>query len=122
MSEKSTMVELVIELQKLPKNPEVLQMIKEAKQGEFHDYKNKKYDCGKMASAQMLHHIGDKYPDCKEEATRIRGLIINGEYDERPDQDDIYLLHLFIDNDNNMTPKQINDLKKMIGLKNINKL
>jgi len=41
MKRKSTMVELVEELQKLPDSQEMQEIIKEAKAGEYHDYKNR---------------------------------------------------------------------------------
>lgn len=41
------MIELVQELKKLPRSSEIEFMITEAKAGEYHDYKNKKYVCGK---------------------------------------------------------------------------
>ncbi|OED40243.1 hypothetical protein ACH42_17165 [Endozoicomonas sp. (ex Bugula neritina AB1)] len=58
---KSTMVELVEELQKLPQSPDIEYMIEEAKAGEYHDYKNIKYDCGKIESSQRLRKLG--YPE-----------------------------------------------------------
>ena len=51
MREKSTMVELVQELEAVtPRTPLVEKMILEAKAGEYHDYKNNKYACGKVVS------------------------------------------------------------------------
>lgn len=73
------MIELVEELQKLPQSPEIQLMIKEAKAGEYHDYKNNKYVCGKMESSQRLRKLG--YPDL---AKRIE----QGEFDESPDEED----------------------------------
>jgi len=51
---KSTMVELVEELRKLPPTPELAAMIAEALAGEYHDYKNNKYACGKVESYSDL--------------------------------------------------------------------
>ena len=76
---KSTMVELVEELRKLPKSPEIDFMIKEALAGEYHDYKNEKYVCGKFESSARLAHLG--FHDL---AQRIR----DGEFDEEADEDD----------------------------------
>lgn len=76
---KSTMIELVDELEKLPKSPEIEFMIEEAKAGEYHDYKNRKYICGKMESSQRLRRLG--YVDL---AKRIE----NGEFDEEADDID----------------------------------
>ncbi len=77
---KSTMVELVTELEKLPQTPEIIEMIAEARAGEYHDYKNKKYDCGKVESYNRLMALG--HPEL---ATRIR----DGEFDEDADAADI---------------------------------
>lgn len=77
---KSTMVELVAELKKLPKSPEIDLMVSEAKAGEYHDYKNKKYPCGKLEFFNRLMKLG--YPD-------LANRIANGEFDEKPDQQDL---------------------------------
>lgn len=76
---KSTMVELVDELENLPQTPEIEHMIEEAKAGEYHDYKNRKYICGKLESSQRLRKLG--HPEL---ARRIE----NGEFDEEADEDD----------------------------------
>lgn len=81
---KSTMVELVEELQKLPQTPEILEMIAEAKAGEYHDYKNQKYVCGKMESATRLEALGHH-----ELAARIK----DGEFDEEADEEDKKMLN-----------------------------
>ncbi len=88
MTRKNTMIEMVQELKNLPKHPEVLAMIENAKAGEYHDFKNVKYTCGKVASAEHLFDIMSKYPGTREIAGKIRGEIINGVYDESPDDDD----------------------------------
>lgn len=74
------MVELVEELKKLPQSKAIDEMIAEAKAGEYHDYKNKKYDCGKMESYKKLTKLG-----YKDLASRIA----DGEFDEKPDEQDI---------------------------------
>lgn len=79
---KSTMVELVEELEKLwevTKHPGIPEMIEEAKAGEYHDYKNKKYACGKVESYTKLMRLG--FHDL---ANRIK----NGEFDEEADEED----------------------------------
>jgi hypothetical protein len=77
---KDTRVHLVEELKKLPQTPLIEQMIAEAKAGEYHDYKNEKYACGKVVSAAMLDQAGHH-----ELAARIK----DGEFDEEADEEDI---------------------------------
>lgn len=76
---KSTMVELVEELEKLPQTDEIKFMIQEAKAGEYHDYKNQKYICGKLESYTRLSKLG-----YQELADRIK----SGEFDEEADKED----------------------------------
>jgi hypothetical protein len=80
---KSTMVELVDELRKLPQTPEIKAMITEALAGEYHDYKNDKYVCGKFESATRLDSLGHY-----DLAKRIK----DGEFDEEADDDDKKML------------------------------
>lgn len=80
---KSTMVDLVKELKKLPQSDEIDYMIEEAQAGEYHDYKNKKYVCGKMESSTRLHKLG-----FHELARRIE----DGEFDEEADEQDRQML------------------------------
>jgi hypothetical protein len=75
-----TRVELVAELEKVqPRTPLLEKIIAEAKAGEFHDYKNNKYACGKIAANELLTEAG-----LPELAARIR----NGDFDEEPDEQD----------------------------------
>jgi hypothetical protein len=74
-----TRYEFVDELKKLPKSSMIDEMIKEAKAGEFHDYKNNKYVCGKMAAQSILSKLGHK-----DLAKRI----VYGDFDETPDEED----------------------------------
>lgn len=84
---KSTMVEFVAELEQLLAKPGLGEreqqglkyMIAEAKAGEYHDYKNNKYVCGKVASSGMLRAMGF-IPLAKR--------IENGEFDEEADESD----------------------------------
>lgn len=63
-------------------NQAVMEIIRQAQAGEFHDFKNTTHVCGKMAVAQMLL-------DAKEPALLpIRQAVINGDYDESPDDED----------------------------------
>ncbi len=80
---KSTMVELVQELELLPNSEAINCMIKEAKAGEYHDFKNDKYACGKMESSARLRYLG--YPEL---AYRIE----HGEFDEEADDLDIQMM------------------------------
>lgn len=52
------MIELVQELEKLPRTPLIDEMIEEARAGEYHDYKNEKYICGKMEASKKLREAG----------------------------------------------------------------
>lgn len=75
-----TRTDLVAELEKVhPRTPLIEQIIAEAKAGEFHDFKNEKYVCGKVAANKLLTKAG-----LHELAARIR----NGDFDEPPDEDD----------------------------------
>lgn len=91
---KSTMVELVAELEKLPKTPTITLMIEEAKRGEYHDYKNEKYVCGKVASASLLVQAASEMvkPGDINHCMAIRQDIIDGEYDEYADEEDEKML------------------------------
>lgn len=85
------MVEFVDELEKLlaiPGHSEAITlglrcMIVEAKKGEYHDYKNVRYDCGKVASSTHLRGMG-----FVALAQRIEG----GEFDEEADEQDKAML------------------------------
>ncbi|WP_299076191.1 hypothetical protein [uncultured Paraglaciecola sp.] len=76
---KSTMVELVDELRKLQQSEGIQLMIEEALAGEYHDYKNVRYVCGKMESSRKLRNLGHV-----ELAKRIE----QGEFDEEADEAD----------------------------------
>lgn len=77
---KSTMVELVQELEAItPRTPGIETMIREAKAGEFHDYKNQKYVCGKLAVVGMLRAEG---------LNDLAARVIDGEFDEEADEQD----------------------------------
>lgn len=77
---KSTMVELVQELEKIqPRTPKIQEIIDEARAGEYHDYKNEKYVCGKVAASWKLRDAG---------LIELARQIENGVYDEKPDEQD----------------------------------
>lgn len=74
------MVELVEELEKVqPRSSFIEFMIAEAKAGEYHDYKNKKYACGKVAVVGYLRHAG---------LETLAARVIDGEFDEVADEED----------------------------------
>lgn len=73
------MVELVQELEKLAWSPQLQIIINEAKAGEYHDYKNQKYVCGKVAVVEKLREIG---------AESLAQRVIGGEFDEEADEQD----------------------------------
>lgn len=80
MKRKSTMVELVDELEKVtPRTPFLEVTIAEAKAGEYHDYKNQKYVCGKVALVERLNYLH------QHELTKR---VIDGEFDEVADETD----------------------------------
>lgn len=76
---KDTRFELVEELEKLPRTLFIEEIIREAKAGEFHDYKNEKYPCGKTALIEKLHHAG---------LLTLAGRVVSGEFDETADEED----------------------------------
>lgn len=81
---KSTMVELVTELEKVhPRTPLIEQMIAEAKAGEYHDYKNEKYICGKVAVVGYLREAG---------LNDLAKQVMNGDFDEEADAEDAKML------------------------------
>jgi len=100
---KDTRIHLVEELRKLPKSKEIDFMIEEALAGEYHDYKNEKYVCGKMESATRLDQLG-----YHELSSRIK----NGEFDEEADEEDKASLRDMLGK-NNMGG---GGFKKMFGL------
>lgn len=87
---KSTQVELVEELRKHTPCTKLDSVIQEALAGEFHDYKNNKYVCGKVVLVARLQELG-----LFNLATRVK----EGEFDEEPDDEDKeYLRNLLKEN------------------------
>lgn len=110
MPRKSTMVELVVELEKLePRTPLVETMIEEAKAGEYHDYKNKKYTCGKVEAVRKLRLVGTP------EAKALMDQIMEGEYDEPADDEDKEMMRRDID-ESTTDPREAAALKEVLGL------
>jgi hypothetical protein len=78
------MVELVEELERItPRPPELQFIIDEAKAGEYHDYKNEKYVCGKTEAYRKLKLLG---------YIPIAMRIADGEFDEEADEKDKAML------------------------------
>lgn len=109
---KSTMIEFVTELETLLNSLSEGQtgkafglsmMIEEAKAGEYHDYKNEKYVCGKVAASSHLRNMG--FIDL---AKRIE----DGEFDEEADEQDKEMLRKTLA-DNGMDG---DGFKKLFGL------
>lgn len=94
------MVHLPQELEALNKEGKYDEIIAEAKAGEYHDYKNNKYPCGKVAVVGKL----SQFP----ELNHIRQAIMDGEYDESPDEEDKARMRADLGDD----PEMI----KMLGL------
>lgn len=98
---KSTMVELVEELEKLQhffEKPSPIDfLIAEAKAGEFHDYKNQRYDCGKVAVCGYLDQLTKQTKErgmleASEQLSAISAAVKNGEFDEEADAEDQKML------------------------------
>ena len=81
---KDTRIELVAELEALERN-DLADIIAEAKAGEFHDYKNEKYVCGKLELVNQLRRKGG--------LDDIVSQVMRGDYDEKPDAEDREMLN-----------------------------
>jgi hypothetical protein len=83
---KSTITDLSNDIrQAVPnfkENEHIMEIIRQAQAGEFHDFKNTTYACGKMMLVQMLSEVNEKA------LIPIRQAVIDGEYDESPDAED----------------------------------
>jgi hypothetical protein len=108
MSErKSTMVELVDELTKRNKDGKYDELISEAKAGEYHDYKNKKHACGKVAFCADA----SKFPELNDLIQDVQ----HGVYDEVADADDKAMMIQDL-KDNCSSPQEAERMIKMLGL------
>lgn len=85
------MVELVAELEKLPQTATLAVILAEAKAGEYHDYKNQKYVCGKLVLVERLateaRRVGTSQEVCAQ-LMDLRRQVCAGEFDEEADEDD----------------------------------
>lgn len=77
---KDTRIHLVEELRKVsPLTPQIQEMIDEAVAGEYHDFKNQKYACGKVEVVSKLRAAG---------LDALARRVMQGEFDEEPDAED----------------------------------
>jgi hypothetical protein len=102
---KNTMIEMVTELEKIPSNPYVNELIKKAKEGQFHDYRSKAV-CGKHYFLQCFEHVR-KHAILPVESmyalVKIREDIIDGVYDETLTDEDRAILKEECLNDKTMS-------------------
>jgi hypothetical protein len=84
---KSTIEHLPKEIEALipesERTPLIKRIIEEAMIGEFHDFKNDKYVCGKMAVVSLMRETKD------ERLQPLINAVINGDYDEPADNNDV---------------------------------
>lgn len=108
---KDTRIHLAAELEAMNTGsmagcPWLLGMIKLAKAGEYHDYKNKLFTCGKVAVIEHLQRL--KTPA----ATALAKRVMDGEFDEEADEEDKVELRKML-HDNGMGGK---GFKEIFGL------
>ena len=106
---KDTRIHLVAELEKLPVHPDLPGIIAEAKAGEYHDYKNKKYDCGKMEVVNRLRRLE------LQEADELLARVISGEFDEVADEEDKAMMRKDI-RENTKSEHEALAMFKVLGL------
>lgn len=115
---KSTMVELVTELEKLSPSEGKDKMLELAKAGQFHDFKSE-LACGKMYFVECAEWCKRNMIEADAKIiARLADEIKNGEYDEVADEEDKAEMAGWIDNDKSMNGNQKNKLKEVLGLKN----
>ena len=91
---KNTMIEMVVELEKLTQTEHVLKVISKAKEGYFHDYRSPA-TCGKMYAVQVLDWLKHTDGLSFEDGLKIRNIrkdIVEGEYDETLTDEDRVIL------------------------------
>jgi hypothetical protein len=82
---KDTRIHLVEEIESLLRSGAIVEthgireILAEARMGEYHDYKNDKYACGKVEVVSRLR---------KEGLLDLANRVIAGEFDEEADEDD----------------------------------
>ena len=86
MKTKSTITDLPNDIRIAVPNSEInfciQEIIRQAQCGEFHDFKNTNYACGKIQLVNMLRVANNIALEPIIEA------VINGDYDESPDEED----------------------------------
>ena len=100
------MVEFVEELRKLPQSPQIDFMIEEALAGEYHDYKNVKYICGKVEAYSRLTDLG---------YLALANRIATGEFDEQADEEDKATMKKNIEKECS-SPEMAAELIKILGV------
>lgn len=113
---KSTMVELVTELEKMSETPSRNQLINLAKAGQFHDYRSGQI-CGKMYFVEMCHGAlpllnGADRTLLLKMSTDLK----DGEYDETYTSEDAAFLKNEIENDESMTEENKSFFKAAMGI------
>lgn len=113
---KSTMKELVTELQKMSHTPTREMLIKLAEKGEFHDYRSSQI-CGKMYFTEVFQGA---MPLLNAEDQNIlkflRAEIVDGEYDEECTSDDLEFMKNEIDSDPNISERDKAFFKGAMGI------
>jgi hypothetical protein len=110
---KDTRTDLVEELKKLKQHPEIVFMIQEAQAGEYHDYKNKKYICGKTEAVNKLYLISKFFQD--PSFLPLANRIADGEFDEEADEDDKKMMREAILKDSS-SQQEAEHMIKALGL------
>lgn len=114
------MIELVAELEAINEKvpcEEIEYMIKEAREGQYHDFKNKKYACGKMGFVAVADAFGKRNPNIVSHLEPLVEGIKNGDYDETADDLDQKRMSNDIMSDPSMNVKQKENMHEVLGLK-----
>ncbi len=103
---KSTNKELIEELTTINVNGRYDRIIAEAKDNQYHDYKNTKYTCGKV---QLVSDLSE-FPELKF----IEKEVMDGIYDESPDEQDKEMMRKDLIED--IGEEQAKKMFKILGL------
>ena len=113
---KNTMIDLIPELEKLTKCEGSRLLIEDAKNGDFHDFRNKKFTCGKVALAGLMKEWIECYPADKDQAQSIYDDVVGGVYDEQMTDDDKEYLKKELENDVSLSEKDKIFFKHAMGI------